>query len=99
MKLNFRCETRPGPEYVLRSYTFEESGKFFLTQHRYWDDSCSSPQLSLQAHGRIQLRTSIVQPGAASSNLKFLNITVIPQDDNAANELDRKVSSDCPGEF
>lgn len=53
----------------------------------------------MQAHGRIQLRTSIVQPGAASCNLKFLNITVIPQDDNAANELDRKVSSECPGEF
>lgn len=53
----------------------------------------------MQAYGRIQLHTSIIQLGAASSNLKFLNITVIPQDDNAANELDRKVSEECPGEF
>ncbi|CAH1132604.1 unnamed protein product [Ceutorhynchus assimilis] len=92
------CETRPGPEYVLRYYNFEEDGKYFLTQHHYWDDSCSSPQLSVHSYGRIQLRNSLIQPGAASGIFKVSNITVIPQDDSAARELDKTVSMECPSQ-
>lgn len=93
------CETRPGPEFVIRSYTFDSDGKYFLIQHHYWDDSCSSPQLTALSHGRIQLRNSLIQPGAASGLIKFTNITIIPQDNNAAKELDKIVSMECPGKY
>lgn len=95
--LLFRCETRPGPEYIIRSYTFDESGRAFLVQHHYWDDSCSSPQLTVLSHGRLQLRVSLIQPGAAAGTYKIANISVIPQDSNAAKELDRTVELECPG--
>ncbi|KAJ8967446.1 hypothetical protein NQ317_015257 [Molorchus minor] len=91
------CETRPGPEYVIRSYTFDSDGKYFLIQHRYWDDSCSSPQLTILSYGRIQLRNSLIQPGAADGQTRLTNITIIPQDNNAAKELDRMVAMECPG--
>ncbi|XP_030750860.1 protein APCDD1-like [Sitophilus oryzae] len=93
------CETRPGPEYVIRSYTFEENGNAFLVQHHYSDDSCSSPQLTVLSYGRLQLRDSFVQPQAASGTYKIQNISVIPQDTNAAKELDRTVSLECPGQY
>ncbi|KAJ8924891.1 hypothetical protein NQ315_001048 [Exocentrus adspersus] len=93
------CETRPGPEFVIRSYTFDKDGRYFLIQHHYWDDSCSSPQLSVLSHGRIQLRNSLIQPGAASGIIKLTNITIIPQDNNAAKELDKVVSTECPGQY
>lgn len=92
------CEIRPGPEYVLRQYTFDNNGRFFLIQHHYWDDSCSTPQLSVFANGRIVLRNSLIQVNAASSLIKISNITIVPQDMNAAKELDRVVAMECPGE-
>lgn len=95
----FRCEIRPGPEYVLRSYTFDTDGKFVLIQHHYWDDSCSSPQLTVISHGRIQLRNSLIQPGAAGGFIRVTNITIIPQDNNAAKELDKVVAMECPGKY
>ncbi|VEN47652.1 unnamed protein product [Callosobruchus maculatus] len=93
------CEVRPGPQFVLRSYTFDSDGRFMLIQHHYWDNSCSSPQLSIICNGRIQLRTSLVQPGAASGLIRISNITIIPQDKNAANELERVSKIECPGQY
>ncbi|RZB77457.1 APCDD1-like, partial [Asbolus verrucosus] len=93
------CETRPGPEYILRSYTFNSDGGYSLIQHHYWDDSCSSPKLSVISYGRIQLRNSLVQPEASNGMAKPTNITVIPQDSAAAHELDTLVSRECPGQY
>lgn len=93
----FSCEIRPGPEYILRQYTFDNNGRFFLIQHHYWDESCSSPQLSVFSTGKILLRDSLIQPGAASGLIKVTNITIVPQDANAAKELDRVVAMECPG--
>ncbi|KAJ8958137.1 hypothetical protein NQ318_006074 [Aromia moschata] len=93
------CETRPGPEYVLRFYTFDSDGKYSLIQHHYWDDSCSSPQLTVLSHGRLQLRNSLIQPGASSGLIRLTNMTIVPQDNNAAKELDRIVSMECPGQY
>lgn len=38
-----------------------------------------------------------MQPDAASTILKVTNISVIPQDNNAAREMDRVVALECPG--
>ncbi|XP_044757760.1 protein APCDD1-like [Coccinella septempunctata] len=93
------CETRPGPEYVIRYYQFGDKGNFTLIQHHYWDESCSSPKLTLTATGRLSLRNSLIQPGASTGYPKLRNITVIPQDVNAAKELDRFVAAKCPGQY
>lgn len=37
--------------------------------------------------------------GAANSIIKISNITIVPQDVNAAKELDRLVSMECPGNY
>ncbi|KYB28324.1 hypothetical protein TcasGA2_TC034630 [Tribolium castaneum] len=93
------CETRPGPEYVLRAYTFNPEGTYNLIQHHYWDDSCSSPKLTVISHGRLTLRNSLVQPEASNGLAKPTNITVIPQDSTAAEELNQLVSEECPGQY
>lgn len=68
-----------------------------LIQHHYWDDSCSSPKLSILSHGRLQLRDSLVQLSACNGMSRPYNITVIPQDFAAAEELNRVVARECPG--
>ncbi|XP_045463369.1 protein APCDD1-like isoform X2 [Harmonia axyridis] len=93
------CETRPGPEYVIRHYQFGDKGNFTLIQHHYWDESCSSPKLTVTANGRLTLRNSLIQPGASTGYPKLRNITIIPQDVNAAKELDRLVAARCPGQY
>ncbi|KAJ3663253.1 hypothetical protein Zmor_007556 [Zophobas morio] len=93
------CETRPGPEYVLRWYTFSHEGEYNLVQHHYWDDSCSSPKLTVVSYGRITLRNSLVQPEAANGLAKPTNITVIPQDGAAVDVLNKLVARECPGQY
>ncbi|ESN96410.1 hypothetical protein HELRODRAFT_163471 [Helobdella robusta] len=48
------CETRSGPEYLLRKYQFFSSGKMDLTQFYYNDSSCSVPWFCVQARGIIK---------------------------------------------
>uniref|UniRef100_A0A1Y1L181 APCDD1 domain-containing protein n=1 Tax=Photinus pyralis TaxID=7054 RepID=A0A1Y1L181_PHOPY len=98
--LSESCETRPGPEYVLRHYTFEENGNYKLIQHHYWDNSCSSPKLSIVAIGLLKTkRDSFLHHDALTGYSKPSNITVIPQDAVAAKELDGIVSNHCPGQY
>lgn len=92
-----RCETRPGPEYVLRAYTFNLDGGYHLIQHHYWDDSCSSPKLTVISFGKIQLRNSLIQPEAANGIAKPINISVIPQGPLANEELNNTVKKECSG--
>ena len=68
-------------------------------QHHYWDDSCSSPKLTVVSYGRITLRNSLVQPEAANGLAKPTNITVIPQDGAAVDVLNKLVARECPGMF
>ncbi|KAK4876860.1 hypothetical protein RN001_009366 [Aquatica leii] len=94
------CETRPGSEYVLRHYTFQENGDYKLVQHHYWDDSCSSPKLTIIAIGMLKTkRDSILHHDALSGYNKPSNITIIPQDFIAAKELDDVVATNCPGQY
>ncbi|XP_034021917.1 protein APCDD1-like [Thalassophryne amazonica] len=51
-----RCEIRPGPEFLTRSYTFHTSRQFRALQHYYTDSNCEAPIYSLIIKGRIRLR-------------------------------------------
>lgn len=52
----FRCEVRPGPEFLTRSYTFHPSRHFQALQHYYSDSSCEDPAYSLMIRGKLRLR-------------------------------------------
>lgn len=96
--LYFRCETRFGPQYLLRSYTFREDGTYKLIQHYYWDSSCSSPKLTITSTGLLRMTHGAVHnPEAATGFVKPINITLIPQDSDAANELKGTSNKNCPG--
>lgn len=51
-----RCEVRPGPEFLTRSYTFHQNRHFQALQHYYSDSSCEEPSYSLMIQGKIRLR-------------------------------------------
>ncbi|KAL7408178.1 hypothetical protein ABVT39_019433 [Epinephelus coioides] len=51
-----RCEVRPGPEFLTRSYTFHPSRHFQALQHYYSDSSCEDPAYSLMIRGKLRLR-------------------------------------------
>ena len=62
-----RCETRPGPEFVLRRYTFQPvagiNGSEVVTGvlYHYADPSCSHPIHSITMQGRMVVRYHLVQ--------------------------------------
>ena len=47
----FRCETRPGPEFLIRKYIFNGNLSFTLLQWYYSDEWCTKPLYSLQVEG------------------------------------------------
>lgn len=94
----FRCETRPGPQFLLRFYSFTEDGYYNLVQHHYWDESCTSPKFTINAQGGIRLGPeSIITQGATTADYRANKISVTPHDAKAAKELDTTMESECPG--
>ncbi|XP_058488873.1 protein APCDD1-like [Solea solea] len=51
-----RCEVRPGPEFLTRSYTFHPNRHFQALQHYYTDSTCGDPAYSLLIWGKLRLR-------------------------------------------
>ncbi|GJQ68435.1 hypothetical protein Trydic_g17021 [Trypoxylus dichotomus] len=95
--LSKNCETRTGPQYLLRAYTFREDGTYKLIQHHYWDSSCSLPKLTITSTGLLRLtRNLIYNPDAAIGFVRPVNITLIPQGAEAAEELQKIVENNCP---
>lgn len=74
-----RCEVRPGPVFLLRSYTFLKDGSFRLVQFHYSDESCIIPRLTLSAKGALLLRGgSWVTPGGTEAEYTLARVTVTP---------------------
>ncbi|XP_063235855.1 protein APCDD1-like [Bacillus rossius redtenbacheri] len=92
------CETRPGPEYVLRSYTFYRNHSFRLLLARYQGEWCASPQHTLAARGRLRLRgRSWLVPGALEAEYELRRVTVTAHSEAAAADLARRLNATCPG--
>nr|XP_027239583.1 protein APCDD1-like [Penaeus vannamei] len=72
------CETRPGPQYVLRAYSFHRDGTFHLALHFYRDPHCAHPAHSLAAHGHLALgRPSWVTPGGTEAEYTLSRVEVV----------------------
>ncbi|KAK9722153.1 Sodium:solute symporter family [Popillia japonica] len=95
--LSTRCEIRSGPQYLLRSYTFREDGTYKLIQHHYWDSSCSLPKFTITSLGLLRLTRNLVyNPDAAIGFIRPVNMSLIPQGSDAAQELKKIIAENCP---
>nr|CAD7200598.1 unnamed protein product [Timema douglasi] len=95
----FGCEVRPGPEFVLRSYTFMKNNSFKLLQFHYEDEWCSLPLYTITARGRVWLReNSWVTRGATEAEYTLERATVTAHSAGVAVELARRVNKTCPGQ-
>ncbi|XP_046438475.1 protein APCDD1-like [Daphnia pulex] len=92
------CETRPGPEFVLRQYQFERDGSFKLLQHFYGDEWCTTPVYTLTAKGQLQMREpSWVVPGAAESEYTLHRVHLVAYSEDVVDEVMQRVNRSCPG--
>lgn len=90
---------RPGPEFLLRSYTFHRNGSFRLLQFHYGEESCSLPLYTVAARGRYRLRGgSWLTPAATEAEYTLTRVTVTAQSAEVADELAARVNATCPGQ-
>ncbi|KDR20294.1 Protein APCDD1, partial [Zootermopsis nevadensis] len=93
------CEVRPGPEFLMRSYTFMRNHTFRLLQFHYGDESCTLALYTLTARGRYRLRgRSWVTPGATEAEYTLTRVTVTAHSAEVAEELAARVNTTCPGQ-
>lgn len=96
----FRCETRPGPEYLLRIYIFTEEGNYHGVQHHYWDESCTSPRYTVSAFGRLRLGVDAYSSaGATTVEYRPLLVNITPHDARSATDFSNLVDTECSGKF
>ncbi|XP_047482945.1 protein APCDD1-like [Penaeus chinensis] len=92
------CETRPGPQYVLRAYNFHRDGTFHLALHFYRDPHCAHPAHSLAAHGHLALgRPSWVTPGGTEAEYTLSRVEVVAHTHRDAAMVAAAVNASCPG--
>ena len=88
-----RCETRPGPEFLLRHYHFEGDGGFKLTQYFYSDEWCTTPVYTLTARGQLHLREpSWIVPGGADADYTLHHVTMIAFSDDVLDQVVQRVN-------
>ncbi|KAL7297896.1 hypothetical protein TKK_0008917 [Trichogramma kaykai] len=90
------CESRTGPEFVIRKYTFFENGTFLLMRHYYAEESCSIATHSVTARGHIKiLGSSLVTPGATEARYQLDSVHVSPLNRQVAHKLSHRVNVSC----
>ncbi|XP_012259007.3 uncharacterized protein LOC105687732 isoform X2 [Athalia rosae] len=90
------CETRSGPEYLIRKYTFFENGTFLLLRHHYAEESCSVATHTVTSRGVLWLISpSILTPGATEARFQLDTVHVIPLNRQVAHKLGHRVNSSC----
>ena len=94
------CETRPGPQFVLRRYTFHGGNSSHLVTgvvYHYADPSCSQPIHSITMQGRVTVREpSWIVPGATQADFQLLHAWVRPYMKDVALKTQKKISKICP---
>lgn len=72
------CEVRPGPEFLIRSYTFFPNRLFRAYQFYYRDPLCREPAHSLLIKGKVRLRrASWVTRGATEADYHLHKVGIV----------------------
>ncbi|CAL8402813.1 unnamed protein product [Arctogadus glacialis] len=93
-----RCEARPGPEFLTRSYTFHASRQFTALQHYYSDGGCERPTYSLSVRGKLRLRqASWITRGATEAEHHLSRVAVAVHNPTAVGKLVDRLAPACEG--
>ncbi|KTF80911.1 hypothetical protein cypCar_00037190 [Cyprinus carpio] len=95
-----RCEVRPGPEFLTRSYTFYQSPTrlFRALQHYYSDSECHIPTYSLVIRGKLRLRqASWITRGATEAEHHLHKVGMVIHSQKAIHHLSTRLPSSCLG--
>ncbi|KAM6979731.1 protein APCDD1-like [Aplochiton taeniatus] len=93
-----RCEVRPGPEFLTRSYTFHPSRQFRALQHYYTDSGCESPSYSLVVRGKLRLRqASWITRGATETEHHLSKVGMVVHSPVAMQRLASRLPPACLG--
>lgn len=93
-----RCEVRPGPEFLTRSYTFHPSRHFQALQHYYADSGCEEPAYSLSIRGKLRLRhASWITRGATEADHHLSRVAIVVHSQAAKQRLAARLPSSCVG--
>nr|XP_055070049.1 protein APCDD1-like [Misgurnus anguillicaudatus] len=93
-----RCEVRPGPEFLTRSYTFHQSPTrlFKALQHYYSDSDCHTPAYSLVIRGKLKLRqASWITRGATEAEHQLHKVGMVIHSQKAIHQLSTRLPSSC----
>ncbi|XP_075881161.1 protein APCDD1-like [Nelusetta ayraudi] len=93
-----RCEVRPGPEFLTRSYTFHPTRHFQALQHYYADSGCEDPAYSLSIRGKLRLRhASWITRGATEADHHLSKVAIVVHSPAAKQRLASRLPSSCVG--
>lgn len=93
-----RCEVRPGPEFLTRSYTFHPTRHFQALQHYYADSGCEDPAYSLSILGKLRLRhASWITRGATEADHHLSKVAIVVHSPAAKQRLASRLPSSCVG--
>ncbi|XP_061688439.1 protein APCDD1-like [Syngnathoides biaculeatus] len=96
--LSTRCEVRPGPEFLTRSYTFQPTRHFQALQHYYADSGCENPAYSLAIRGKFRLRqASWITRGATKADHHLSSVVIVVHSLAAKQKLASRLPPSCVG--
>ncbi|XP_012709344.2 protein APCDD1-like isoform X1 [Fundulus heteroclitus] len=91
-----RCEVRPGPEFLTRSYTFHSHRHFQALQHYYTESSCEDPAYSLTIRGKIRLlQASWITRGATEAEHHLSSVGIVLHSVAAKQRLASRLPPAC----
>lgn len=91
----YRCEVRPGPEFVLRKYIFKRN-KFYIHQYYYSDPGCSIPLYGVVSEGTYKLlQASWIVPGGMEAKYHLRNVSVIPYSKDVIDLFKKQKQYNC----
>lgn len=88
-----RCEVRPGPEFLTRSYLFYANRLFKAYQFYYQDPSCRNPTYSLVIKGKVRLRqASWITRGATEADYHLHKVGIVFHNQRAMHETVARIN-------